>query len=60
MDRWQTIDTAPKNKPILCWTKTGPTIAFWRASYHCWASIPGIYTIHPTHWIPLPAAPKET
>lgn len=62
-DGWQPIETAPKDGyPVLVYvqTKNGETwIDVCRYEECCWFSGMSIIR-HPTHWQPLPAAPKPT
>lgn len=55
---WMAIETAPKEEPVLVWDG----IAL--VAVHCrglrWSSIPGAYTAHPTHWMPIPEPPPTT
>lgn len=60
MPGWQKIETAPKDgTEILVWSSGSgywPRMAVWRDSY--WALDSANLGI-PTHWMPLPAAPKK-
>lgn len=56
--RWRPIETAPRDgDPVLVWMLASGhcAIASWRPEgWH----VSG-WKISPTHWMPLPAAPKE-
>lgn len=64
---WQPIETAPKVHPLnlgddllLAWVAPGIgewiyVVGNWRGE---WMS--GSHKAYPTHWMPLPAPPKET
>ena len=59
---WQDIASAPKDgTPILCWSQFGRIVV---AEWSCranggWNWNDTEYTFRPTHWMPLPAQPKE-
>jgi hypothetical protein len=61
VERWQPIETAPKNTTVLVWAvdmgwaASGPVVAWDRGKG--WHSQPGCYTLRPTHWQPLPDPP---
>ncbi len=71
MEKWEPIDTAPKDKEIIvCDASSGWTIvASWSDRDGCgfrrlegfWMSngcVDNYLTIDPTHWMPLPEPPK--
>lgn len=67
-ERWQPIDTAPKDGTrILAWVKGRPLddnrcIVEWVevAGEGQWAiSDNKWFRLHPTHWMPLPEPPKD-
>ena len=66
--KWQTIDTAPKDKPVLLWgffwgdnVFYEPLIGRWWPNNDRWeADATYKYGIRPTHWMPLPAKPGAT
>lgn len=65
---WQPIDTAPKDgTPFLAYDshRQAMFVAKWHHNYSdnpadgYWSNIVGDDdTCHPTHWMPLPKAPK--
>lgn len=72
-DGWRTIDSAPKDIPILIWVKnelgpSEPTVARFELEYDLplddatermrFVERGGFYNIRATHWMPLPAAPS--
>ena len=59
LSRWQPIATAPKNgKLVLLWDpRQGIRVGRLRGTN--WTTVPGLWTIHPTHWMPLPEPPAE-
>ena len=61
---WQPIVTAPKDGTnILIWDKTWhkqPYVATWQTADLYWLEVGTGLTLSPTHWMPLPAPPKET
>lgn len=72
-EQWQPADTAPKQKIVLLWAITDTETGNWKMATGCW--MPGYgddpggwdwdgrrlrsYDIQPTHFMPLPAPPKE-
>lgn len=66
---WNPIETAPKDgTPLLCYAKTesvNPFITIGWYEDHRWYMIDsmshefGFRATQPSHWIPLPKAPKE-
>ena len=58
-NQWQPIATAPKNgKLVLLWDpRQGIRVGRLRGTN--WTTVPGLWTIHPTHWMPLPEPPAE-
>jgi hypothetical protein len=61
---WLPIDSAPKDgTEVLVITKElGALVMFWDM-YHpnaMWSTGLGVARLKPTHWMPLPAPPKET
>ncbi len=68
MTKWQNISTAPKDgTQILIWNGQDTVVAWWDDVY-IWVS-PGAWISYlnrsdtdeyePTHWMPLPAPPKD-
>lgn len=63
---WQPIETAPRDgTPILAFCPdddflpiTGMDTIVWEASYDCWFWAGQELIEVPTHWMPLPEAPK--
>ena len=62
---WQPIDTAPKDEPILIYTRSwGPLIAVRSGEFGEWLSRMQVpvsisdETEAPTHWCPLPGPPE--
>ena len=56
--KWQSMDTAPKDRAILVFDQQGQDIAYW--SDEGWISYYYRKHIMPTHWQPLPAPPQES
>lgn len=57
LNEWLPIETAPqKYQECLGWD--GQKRLVMRGGSGRWHSIPGEYTFHPTHWMPLPEPPK--
>ena len=56
---WQPIETAPKDgTAMLVYPHLNGCGAVARLTrYGQWLTLPGRYTVHPTHWMPLPAPP---
>lgn len=61
MSDWQPMETAPKDGTcVLGYDAVGYVVCAFCASMAGWL-IEGTDTVvHPTHWMPLPAPPKET
>jgi hypothetical protein len=64
MTDWQTMDTAPKDRPILAvlWTDTQMVIEYDETNpLHPWSTLdgPSYHVSAPTHWMPLPELPKS-
>lgn len=58
---WQPIETAPKNGTrFLGFEKGTVYAAIWSSGWKCFQSRPGFYTVRPSHWKPLPAAPSPS
>lgn len=57
---WQPIETAPKDGTQILMVIAGyePLCGRWRRG--TWTSDPDKAYFSPTHWQPLPAAPKES
>lgn len=65
---WQPIATAPKNVPVLV-ALSGRQVSRRDGQHGViqvaanrgrgWISIPGMWSCSPTHWMSLPAAPKN-
>lgn len=58
---WQPIETAPRDgTEVLVWDEDGPDffLGHWDLSFRSWLS-DYFDEISPTHWMPLPPAPKE-
>lgn len=51
---WYSIDTAPKDRPILVRVPQWMPPIVGRFKNGRFSSIPGNYTYKPTHWTPLP------
>lgn len=67
-DKWQPIETAPKDRPILLWGKfwnnqdtfKHPMIGAWHAHDDRWTILGEFrFAVRPTRWMPLPAPPKH-
>lgn len=55
---WKTMDSAPKDEPILMLMKHGAIQGYWDGeigSGYYWHDMEW----YPTHWMPLPAAPTK-
>ena len=56
MNKWQPIETAPSNTPILVYADGGYFVAVYILDpYPHWK---GRWFLEPTHWMPLPEPPK--
>jgi hypothetical protein len=55
---WRPIGTAPVDgTEVLVWDKAGfADVAYWNVLSLSWSN--GDHTLKPTHWMPLPEAPK--
>lgn len=56
---WRTIESAPKDEAVLVFCPPNSRCVARRGVYRygfggSWVSIPGSYSIKPTHWQPLP------
>jgi len=67
---WQTIDTAPRDKPLLGWSQyEGVFRMVSRSAGGWWLDgtdadnahdlSSDLITVYPTHWMPLPPPPTE-
>jgi hypothetical protein len=58
MSEWQPIETAPRDgqRVLMLTAKHYVITGFFSNGW--WLSHPGVYQIHPTHWMPLPEPPK--
>lgn len=62
MSQWHPIETAPRDgKPFLAYDGRAVAEVYWAKP---WAEFVytlsgGTYGTRPTHWMPLPEAPKE-
>lgn len=60
---WQPIDTAPKDgKPFLAFARGADGLEYWGVAL--WAEDLSRWwwqfvAVRPTHWMPLPGAPKK-
>jgi hypothetical protein len=67
MTEWQPIETAPKDGcAILAWRDSGVHVMRWRERgdgsgfWDEWrVRLKSLQAAPPTHWMPLPAPPKE-
>lgn len=66
MTEWQPIETAPKDGAFLaCEENKRPYVALWLGMDHPRVDESGWYEhwtfdpVNPTHWMPLPAPPKD-
>ncbi len=61
--KWQPIETAPKNTPVLIWILGEIRHAYLKSGggWNHWLTVSGKYGMPkdypPTHWMPLPAPP---
>ena len=55
---WQSMDTAPKDgSEILLWDAGKfAVVGYWNVLSSHWTT--GDYVLVPTHWMPLPEAPR--
>lgn len=69
-NQWQSMESAPKDTPILVWDKDAVChkIAFWGRMFKYGREFTWVIeydedgfaiTANPTHWMPLPEGPKE-
>lgn len=61
-DKWQPIETAPKDgTKFLAWRRhsTIPIIVFYNEDYDQYECNDGHLVFSLTHWMPLPAPPKD-
>ena len=59
--KWRPIKTAPKDgAEILTYSHQGYCLMFWLEDEQRWehSFYGGSPQFHPTHWMPLPEAPK--
>lgn len=64
MNEWQNIETAPKDVTQILTFRAVPIFgkcpwfqtSMWSEQYSSWVGWPK--DIQPTHWMPLPVAPK--
>ena len=64
---WMPIETAPKDGQCLLWVKTddgGEVMKLTRDADGAWLyegepTYSATFYIEPTHWMPLPASPKD-
>lgn len=61
LDGWQPIETAKKSgHDVLLYTRSCVRLGFWdELRGGIWSIWPGREPAFPTHWMPLPAAPKQ-
>ena len=60
MSEWQPIETAPKETTVLLVDKNDNLyVGYYIRRQSRWVSMPCEWRIYPTHWMPLPAPPKE-
>lgn len=59
---WQPIETAPKDGDVLVYVARSKEqfVAYWDEEEEAWRFAPNAKLKTPTHWMPLPPAPKET
>lgn len=64
--KWQPIETAPKDRPIMLACGTFVTTGWWDTTDAAWTNgnvaswnYQEIIHLHPTHWMPLAHPPKE-
>ena len=60
---WQPIETAPKDGTyVLLYEPRDDDHAIEVGFYECetWYGMDHIYSIYPTHWMPLPKPPEQT
>nr|WP_138918324.1 DUF551 domain-containing protein [Paracoccus sp. TRP] len=59
---WQPIETAPRDGTVFLALEDGEYYGCARSECgDCWVGYcgqPVVYTLEPTHWMPLPAAPE--
>lgn len=58
---WQPIETAPKDSSLMLLyvRRSGQTrIGLFNTFFNEWVTVPGVYTLEPTDWMPLPEPPK--
>jgi len=57
--QWQPIETAPKDKMVLCYWEDGSfSVSKYYHAKECWAYRMDDVRLFPTHWMPLPPKPK--
>lgn len=60
---WRDIDSAPKDGTRVLTHRQGfaesMAVAWWHESELEWVAVHGSYWPEPTHWMPLPPAPKS-
>lgn len=58
--RWQPIETAPKDEPVLVVEDQWITVAWWFENKHMSGWDQGDTIVdNPTHWMPLPEPPES-
>lgn len=62
MDKWQPIDTAPKDgTEILTYAYTNMRVALWDDYTRDWrCNVHSFVQINPSHWMPLPPPPEPS
>lgn len=56
MSEWQPIETAPRDRTDVLVLLANNSVRVARYVVG-WATVPGGWTLYPTHWMPLPAPP---
>lgn len=56
--QWRPIETAPKDgTQVRLYGPKGEVVGRHRPQWNSWSTVPGDYTVKPTHWQPLGRSP---
>lgn len=62
MTEWQPIETAPKHGTLILLYEPRPDTHAYEIGFYdcgCWFGSDHMYTVYPTHWMPLPDPPEQ-
>lgn len=60
MSEWQKIGNAPNDTVVLVFVQRniGEIRTALHSAVYGWMTMPGRYSVTPSHWMPLPAPPR--